>query len=144
MISGQFRSTSLSRSVVPVQCNAHKGFGSGTASKRKGTKSGLSKTPQQVGTSHHQQQQPFCLKDDRLWNNQQPGMLSIYMCRIVLHKHQLLSGVQAADRALAEASRSGGKARPIDPKEAARGKVDYVQVRHTPRSATHPVTTLLF
>lgn len=36
--------------------------------------------------------------------------------------------LQAADRALAEAGKSRPKVRPINPKEAARGKVDYVQV----------------
>jgi hypothetical protein len=43
---------------------------------------------------------------------------------------------QAADRALAEASKGHPKVRPINPKEAARGKVDYVQVR----MGTHPIT----
>lgn len=40
----------------------------------------------------------------------------------------LVCCVQAADRALAEASKGRPKVRPINPKEAARGKVDYVQV----------------
>lgn len=35
---------------------------------------------------------------------------------------------QAADQALAEAAKSRPNVRPINPKEAARGKVDYVQV----------------
>ncbi|WIA28454.1 hypothetical protein OEZ86_010998 [Tetradesmus obliquus] len=36
---------------------------------------------------------------------------------------------QAADQALAEAAKSRPNVRPINPKEAARGKVDYVQVK---------------
>jgi hypothetical protein len=103
--------------LLQLQCRAGKGFGtSSLGPKGSGSKSGgLAKTPQQVRSSRLGVT-PLCLSALHA------------TVSLTLRNTPWSTLLQAADRALAEAGQRRPKVRPVNPKEAARGKVDYVQV----------------